>query len=99
MYLFVSAHATAVAHQSAEGVIMVHLLDVAVAVHHKTVAAKMVLHIEMHDYAATFIHTCVAAVEEDGGKPVVVVDEIGTVMVVCICYHVYLYTMFLNFST
>ena len=77
MYLFVSAHATAVAHQSAEGVIMVHLLDVAVA----------------------FIHTCVAAVEEDGGKPVVVVDEIGTVMVVCICSHVYLYTMFLNFST
>ena len=28
---------------------MVHLLDVAVTVHHKTVAAKMVLHIEMHD--------------------------------------------------
>ena len=33
---------------------MVHLLDVAVTVHHETVAAKMVLHIEMHDYAATF---------------------------------------------
>ena len=28
---------------------MVHLLDVAVTVHHKTVTAKMVLHIEMHD--------------------------------------------------
>jgi len=28
---------------------MVHLLDVAVTVHHKTVAAKMVLHMEMHD--------------------------------------------------
>ena len=97
--VFVSAHATAVAHQCAEGVIMVHFLDVAVTVHYETVAAKMVLHIEMHDYAATFIHTCVAAVEEDGGKPVVVVDEIGTVMVVCICSHVYLYTMFLNFST
>ena len=55
---------------------MVHLLDVAVTVHYETVAAKMVLHIEMHDYATTFIHTCVAAVEEDGGKPVVVVDEI-----------------------
>ena len=78
---------------------MVHFLDVAVAVHYKTVAAKMVLHIEMHDYAATFIHTCVAAVEEDGGKPVVVVDEIWTVMVVCICSKVYLYTMFLSFST
>lgn len=63
---------------------MVHLLDVAVAVHHETVAAKMVLHIKMHDYAATFIHTCVAAVEEDGGKPVVVVDEIGTVMVIAL---------------
>ena len=34
---------------------------------------------QMHDYAATFIHTCVAAVEEDGGKSAVVVDEIGTV--------------------
>ena len=77
--VFVSAHTTAVAHQSAEWIIMVHLLDVAVTVHHETVAAKMVLHIEMHDYAATFIHTCVVAVEEDGGKPVVVVDEIGTV--------------------
>ena len=82
--VFVSAHATAVAHQSAEWIIMVHLLDVAVTVHHETVAAKMVLHIEMHDYAATFIHTCVAAVEEDGGKPVVVVDEIGTVMVIAL---------------
>ena len=80
--VFVSAHATAVAHQSAEGVIMVHLLDVAVTVHHETVTAKMVLHIEMHDYAANFIHTCVAAIEEDGGKPVVVVDKIGTVIVI-----------------
>ena len=26
-----------------------YLLDVAVAVHHETVAAKMVLHVEMHD--------------------------------------------------
>ena len=55
--------------------------------------------VHLLDVAVAFIHTCVAAVEEDGGKPVVVVDEIGTVMVVCICYHVYLYTMFLNFST
>ena len=82
--VFVSAHASAVAHKCAEGVIMVHLLDVAVTVHHETVAAKMVLHIEMHDYAVFFIHTCVAAVEEDGGKPVVVVDEIGTVIVIAL---------------
>ena len=43
---------------------MVHFLDVAVAVHHQTVAAKMVLHIKMHYYSIVVIHTCVAAVEE-----------------------------------
>ena len=64
----VSAHATAVAHQCTEGVIMVYFLDVAIAVHHETVAAKMVLHIEMHYYSIVVIHTCVAAVEEDGVK-------------------------------
>ena len=49
---------------------MVHLLDIAVAVHYETVAAKMVLHIEMHYYSIVVIHTCVAAVEEDGGNVV-----------------------------
>ena len=72
----VSAHATAVAHQCAERIIMVHFLNVAVAVHHQTVAAKMVLHIKMHYYSIVVIHTCVAAVEEDGGNVVIVVDEI-----------------------
>lgn len=72
----VSAHATAVAHQSTEWVIMVYFLDVAVAVHHQTVAAKMVLHIKMHDYSIVVIHTCIAAVEEDSGNVVIVVDEI-----------------------
>ena len=47
---------------------MVHFFDVAVTVHYKTVAAKMVLHIEMHYYSIVVIHTCVAAVEEDGVK-------------------------------
>ena len=51
-------------------------LDVAIAVHHQTVAAKMVLHIKMHYYSIVVIHTCVAAVEEDGGNVVIVVDEI-----------------------
>ena len=55
---------------------MVHFLNVAVAVHHQTVAAKMVLHIKMHYYSIVVIHTCVAAVEEDGGNVVIVVDEI-----------------------
>ena len=72
----VSAHATTVAHQCAEGIIMVHLLDVAVAVNNETVAAKMVLHVKMHGYSIVVIHTCVAAVEEDGGNVVIVVDEI-----------------------
>ena len=67
----VSAHATAVAHQCTEGVIMVYFLDVAIAVHHETVAAKMVLHIEMHYYSIVVIHTCVAAVEENGGNVVI----------------------------
>ena len=74
--IVVSAHATAVAHQCAEGVIMVYFLDVAVAVHHQTVAAKMVLHIEMHYYSIVVIYTCVATIEEDGGNVVIVVDEI-----------------------
>ena len=55
---------------------MVHLLDVAVAIHHQTVAAKMVLHIKMHYYSIVVIHTCVATIEEDGGNVVIVVDEI-----------------------
>ena len=55
---------------------MVYFLDVAIAVHHETVAAKMALHIEMHYYSIVVIHTCVAAVEEDGGNVVIVVDEI-----------------------
>ena len=50
---------------------MVYFLDVAIAVHHETVAAKMVLHIEMHYYSIVVIHTCVAAVEEDGGNVVI----------------------------
>ena len=74
--VFVLAHATAVAHQCAERIIMVHLFDVAVTVHDKTVAAKMVLYIKMHYYSIVVIHTCVAAVEEDGGNVVIVVDEI-----------------------
>ena len=55
---------------------MIHFLDVAVAIHHQTVAAKMVLHIKMHDYSIVVIHTCVAAVEENGGNVVIIVDEI-----------------------
>lgn len=74
--IVVSAHATAVAHQCAEWIIMVHFLNVAVAVHHQTVAAKMVLHIKMHYYSIVVIHTCVATIEEDGGNVVIVVDEI-----------------------
>lgn len=72
----VSAHATAVAHQCAERIIMVHFLNVAVAVHHQTVAAKMVLHIKMHYYSIIVIYTCVATIEEDSGNVVIVVDEI-----------------------
>ncbi len=55
---------------------MVHLLDIAVAVHYETVAAKMVLHIKMHYYSIVVIHTCVATIEKDGGNVVIVVDEI-----------------------
>ena len=74
--IVVSAHATAVAHQRTEWIIMVHFLDVAVAVHHQTVAAKMVLHIKMHYYSIVVIYTCVATIEEDGGNVVIVVDDI-----------------------
>ena len=76
VFVVVSAHATAVAHQCAKWIIMVHFFDVAVTVHYKTVAAKMVLHIKMHDYSIVVIHTCIAAVEEDSGNVVIVVDEI-----------------------
>ena len=55
---------------------MVYFLDVTIAVHHQTIAAKMVLYIEMHYYSIVVIHTCVATIEEDSGNVVIVVDEI-----------------------
>ena len=50
---------------------MIYFLNVAVAIHHQTIAAKMVLHIKMHDYSIVVIHTCVATIEKDGGNVVI----------------------------